>query len=78
MANDTRGSGDYEGQLGVNDQRDTNIQIGLSLVLGVGAFLAFCVCYTCDTQRFPSPNRVIGSSSTLARSLRSPKEAERG
>ena len=46
MANETRGSGDYEGQLGVNDQRDTNIQIGLSLVLGVGAFLAFCVCYT--------------------------------
>lgn len=37
-------NGGYEDRLGINDQRDTSIQIGLSLILGVGAFLAFCVC----------------------------------
>lgn len=28
----------------VGNSRDTQIQIALSLVLGIGAFLAFCVC----------------------------------
>lgn len=37
-------TGGYEDRLGINDQRDTSIQIALSLILGVGAFLAFCVC----------------------------------
>lgn len=36
-------SGGYEDRLGINDQRDTSIQIGLSVILGVGAFFAFCV-----------------------------------
>lgn len=33
---------DYKDQLGVTSQRDTTIQIVLSAVLGIGAFLGFC------------------------------------
>jgi hypothetical protein len=37
------GGNNYEDRLGINDQRDTTLQIILSLVLGISAFLAFCV-----------------------------------
>ena len=40
---DPRGSGDYEKNLGIDSPRDTIIQIVFSLILGLGAFIAFCV-----------------------------------
>lgn len=36
----------YEDYLGVGSTRDTQIQIALSVVLGIGAFIAFCVSPT--------------------------------
>lgn len=37
------GSGGYEDRIGLTDQRDTSIQLVLSIILGVSAFIAFCV-----------------------------------
>lgn len=38
------GSGDgYEDRIGLTDQRDTSIQLVLSVILGVSAFIGFCV-----------------------------------
>lgn len=36
-------SDDIDKYLGVNDPRDTRIQIGLSFALGISAFVTFCV-----------------------------------
>lgn len=36
-------SNGYKDIVGVKDQRNTSIQIGLSVILGVAAFLSFCV-----------------------------------
>lgn len=38
-------SPNYEDTIGVKDQKDTSVQIVLSLVLGLGAFLGFCVSW---------------------------------
>jgi hypothetical protein len=45
------GGGDYEDRLGINDQRGTALQI--ILLLGVSAFLAFCVSLLFRTARMP-------------------------
>ena len=37
---------DYKDLLGINDPRDTLIQIVFSIVLGIGAFLTFCLFET--------------------------------
>jgi hypothetical protein len=47
------GGGNYEDRLGINDQRGTALQIILSLLLGVSAFLAFCVSLPFRTARMP-------------------------
>lgn len=33
----------YEHRIGLTDQRDTSIQLVLSVLLGVSAFIGFCV-----------------------------------
>jgi len=33
----------YEDRIGLTEQRDTGIQLVLSIILGVSAFIAFCV-----------------------------------
>lgn len=38
-----RPNDDYGDHVGINKTRETTIQIILSLALGVGAFLTFCV-----------------------------------
>lgn len=40
---DIRLFGKYEKFLGLDSIRDTQIQIAISVLLGIGAFLAFCV-----------------------------------
>lgn len=37
------GERNYNDMVGVNSPRNTVIQIGVSVALGIGAFLAFCV-----------------------------------
>lgn len=37
---------DYGDIVGVNEEKDTVVQIVLSVAVGLGAFLAFCVRYT--------------------------------
>ncbi len=45
MYDSKNNTGGYEDRIGINDPRDTLIQIVLSGVLGLGAFLAFCVSH---------------------------------
>ena len=68
-------SPDYKDALGIKNQKDTGLQIILSAVIGLSAFLGFCVSFTFEALPIP----VLIASSALTTKMevlvRSPKEA---
>lgn len=69
-------SGDYGDRVGVTDPRDTLIQIVLSLTLGIGGFVAFCVCIPCfGGVRRHSTHAATDSTTTMDHAVLRAKEA---
>jgi len=68
----------FQKHMGVDNQKDTILQIALSAALGVGAFVAFCVSPQWYAKRTFEPQLIL---SDLASSLDWPlccsQEAER-
>jgi hypothetical protein len=60
----------------VGDPKDTVFQIIISAVLGLGAFLAFCVCFV-NTEQAVSLTRLSDTAASMARTLCRPQKAEK-
>ena len=68
------GEADFSDLVGVKNPRDTVIQISISIALGIGAFLAFCVCFCTDSIRTLT-DYFEGSSPSMDKPLCCPKAA---